>query len=211
MTTKTSNMDKVLNVNFNKSVNQSVKRIAWTSMLTLALILFAAVPATAQISLGVKGGVKLENARMSSDVIDSDNRIGSSFGVVMDVNIPIIGLGVETGAMFTTRSYGDNGRKLHSIDIPVNARYRFSLPLVEKIVAPFAFTGPEVSVRMNMGAWGNAGDGSPIESKTSLSWNVGAGVDLIKHVRVAAAYNISLSKEKMYRDNSWSISAAYMF
>ena len=71
MTTKTSNMDKVLNVNFNKSVNQSVKRIAWTSMLTLALILFAAAPATAQISLGVKGGVKLENARMSSDVIAS--------------------------------------------------------------------------------------------------------------------------------------------
>ncbi len=210
MTTKTSNMDNVLNVNSNNSVKQSVKRMAWTSMLTVALMLIS-IPATAQVHLGVKGGVKLENARMGSDVIDSDNRIGSSLGVVMDVNIPIIGLGVETGAMFTRRSFGDNGRKLHSIDIPVNARYRFSLPLVEKVVAPFAFTGPEVSFRMNMGAWGDTADGSSLKGKTSLSWNIGAGVDLIKHVRVAAAYNISLSKEKIYRDNSWSLTAAYMF
>ena len=131
MTTKTSNMDKVLNVNFNNCVKQSVKRIAWTSMLTLALMLISALPAMAQVHLGVKSGVKLENARMGGDVIDSDNRIGSSLGLVLDVNIPIIGLGVETGAMLTRRSYGDNGHKLHSIDIPVNARYRFSLPLVE--------------------------------------------------------------------------------
>lgn len=211
MTTKTSNMDMVLNVNFNKSVNQSVKRIAWTSILATALILFSALPATAQVTLGLKGGVKLEQGRLGSDVIDSDNRIGQSFGLVLDVNLPVIGLGVETGAMVTRRAYGENRRKLSSIDIPVNARYRFSLPLVEKIVAPFAFTGPEVSLRMDMGAWNNAGDGSPVDSKTSLSWNVGAGVDLIKHVRVAAAYNISLSKEKTYRDNSWSLSAAYMF
>ena len=88
----------------------------------------------------------------------------------------------------------------------MNKKFKISLGVAAAVaVSAIAITPAIVS------AWGNAGDGSPIESKTSLSWNVGAGVDLIKHVRVAAAYNISLSKEKMYRDNSWSLSAAYMF
>jgi len=211
MTTKTSFMDKVLNVNFNNSVKQSVKRIACSSMLALALMFGAALPAAAQVHLGLRGGVKLENARFGGDVIDSDNRIGGTAGLVLDVNLPITGLGLETGAMFTKRSYGDSHHKQQSIDIPLHARYRLSIPVLEKVVAPFAFTGPEVSLRMKMGASSAAGAASTIDSKTSLSWNVGAGVDLIKHVRVAAAYNISFSKEKTYRENSWSLSAAYLF
>lgn len=209
MTTKTSNMDKVQNVNNNKSFQQSVKAIVVRAALAV-MILMVAAPASAQVHLGFKGGLKLEQGRLGGDIIDSDNRIGRSAGLVLDVNLPLTGLGVETGAMLTKRSYGDSHHKQHSIDIPVHARYRLSLPVLEKIVAPYAFTGPEVSVRLNMAAWGDSGN-TLVENKTSLSWNVGAGVDLIKHVRVAAAYNISFSKEKEYRENSWSISAAYMF
>ena len=209
MTTKTSNMDKVLNVNINKSNKQSVMGIARRVMLA-AMILMAVTPAMAQVHLGFKGGLKLEHGRMGGDIIDSDNRIGRTAGLVLDVNLPLTGLGVETGAMLTKRSYGDSHHKMHSIDIPVHARYRLSLPVLEKVVAPYAFTGPEVSVRLNMGAWGTSGD-APLDNKTSLSWNVGAGVDLLKHVRVAEAYNFSFSKEKEYRENSWSLSAAYMF
>ena len=208
MTTKTSNMDKVLNVNNSNSVKQSVKRVA--KMVLLAAVMFTATPAMAQVHLGFKGGLKLQHGRMGGDIIDSDNRIGRSAGLVLDVNLPLTGLGIETGAMLTKRSYGDSHHKQHSIDIPVHARYRLSVPVLEKVVAPYAFTGPEVSVRLNMGAWASNGN-TTVDNKTSLSWNVGAGVDLIKRVRVAAAYNISFAKEREYRENSWSISAAYMF
>lgn len=58
MTTKTSNMEMIQNVNFNKSVKQSVKRLALTSMMALALMLVTATPAAAQVRLGFKGGLQ---------------------------------------------------------------------------------------------------------------------------------------------------------
>ena len=221
MTSKTQNMGNAQNENNNKSNQQSVICAAWMRILAAVILLATAMPAMAQFQFGVMGGVTLDKGSMGSDVMDSGNRIGYCTGVVMDVNIPILGLRVETGMKYTHRDQQIADRhetyKNHYIDIPVHARYRLSVPVVGKIIAPFAFTGPSFSILFK-------GDQPTCKenSKTAMSWDAGAGADLFKHVRLSACYSIGVTKgmkcvdantgnKSRSKDNCWTISAAYMF
>ena len=94
-------------------------------------------------------------------------------------------------------------------------RYRLEVPVEEKVVAPYAFTGPSVSAGVS-----NKMPTRLSDVKMSLAWNVGAGVEMFKHVRVAATYSIQVSKTdvvnngslvKGKKGDSWTISASYMF
>ena len=190
-------------------------------LLTL-LVIACALPLMSQVRLGVRGGVTIGEMRFDRDIIDSDNRVGYTGGLLLDLNIPVIGVGIEASAMYTHRNNrltdDQHVFKRHYIDIPVYARYRLSLPAVEHIVAPIAFTGPCFSVLFNEDAPSNYDN-----SKTFLSWDVGGGVDLFKHLRVTATYGIGISKamsyidqeytgDKVYgKDKHWTLSAAYLF
>ena len=151
-----------------------------------------------------------------------ENRIGYSAGLVLDINIPVVGLGVEASAMYTHRDdrLFDNTHnyKRHYIEIPVYARYRLTLPKVERIVAPYVFTGPNFSILFK--------DDAPTSinnSRTCTSWDVGAGVDMFKHLRLSATYGIGMSKAMQYidreydggvvngKDKHWTLSAAWLF
>lgn len=204
--------------NINSSIMTSLQRV----LLVATLALVTVIPATAQVKMGIRGGLTLNKMKFDREVINSDNRLGYSAGVVLDVNIPVVGIGVEASAMYTYREdklFDDNEYfKRHYIDIPIHARYRLSLPAARKIVAPIVFTGPSFSVLFK--------DDAPTKlenSKTYLSWDVGAGVDLFKHLRLTASYSIGMSKAMEYidreytggkvqgKDNHWTISAAWMF
>lgn len=196
------------------------------TLMTLLLTVFLALPMTAQVRFGVRGGITLGEMRFQDNFIDSDNRIGYTGGLLMDLNIPILGIGAEVSAMYTHRndrlSNNNYNFKRHYIEIPVYLRYQFSLPAVKSIVAPYIFTGPSFSILFNEDA-----PTSYKNSKTYLSLDVGAGVDLFKHLRLSASYDIGLSKAAKYfddrfegvfeggniqgKDNHWTINAAYIF
>ena len=133
----------------------------------------------------------------------------------MDFDLPVQGLGLEAGAKYTKHTYGKPSMEQYSVDVPVHVRYRLEVPVVEKVVAPYAFTGPSVSAGVS-----NKMPTRLSDVKMSLSWNVGAGVEMFKHVRVAATYSIQVSKTDVVNNgslvrgkkgNCWTISAAYMF
>lgn len=198
-----------------------VKSFKLATMVAIIAIT-AALPAAAQVSLGVRGGFTLNKMHFDREVINSDNRIGYSAGLVLDINIPVTGLGVEASAMYTHRDnklHDDNHTyKRHYIEVPVYARYRLAIPAVEKIIAPYVFTGPNFSFLFKDDAPTNIKN-----SKTSTSWDVGLGVDLLKHLRVSATYGIGMSKAMEYidrdytgetvtgKDKHWTVSAAWMF
>ena len=104
------------------------------------------------------------------------------------------------------------------LDIPVYARYRLSLPKVERVFAPLVFTGPCFSILFSENAPTNYKN-----KKTYMSWDVGAGVDLFNRLRLTATYGIGLSKAMQYvgsdydgdkvngKDRYWTLSAAVMF
>lgn len=192
------------------------------NILIALLLLVTAIPAMAQVRFGLRGGITLGEMRFDRDVIDSNNRLGYTAGALLDINIPVVGLGAEVSAMYAHRNDrltdGSTYFKRHYIEIPVYARYRLGLPKLERYFAPYVFTGPSFSVLFSEDKLDNCKN-----SKTYLSWDVGAGFDLFKHLRLSASYDIGISKAMSYidheytggrihgKDRHWTISAALLF
>ena len=192
-------------------------------ILAAAVVLAAvALSAAGQVRVGLRAGLTVNELRLDRDIIGTDNRAGYTGGLVLDVNIPVVGLGIEASAMYTHRrnrlSDESHTYKRHYIDIPVYARYRLSLPGLERVVAPYVFTGPCFSVLFD--------DGSPVDinnSRTYTSWDVGGGADLFRHVRLSLSYGIGLTRAMEIidrehsgtsiqgKDRCWTINLAYLF
>lgn len=191
-------------------------------MLYLLALIVAVLPVGAQVRFGVRGGMTVGELRFERNIIDSDNRMGWCGGLLIDAGIPVVGLGVEASVMYTHRNnrLTDEYRlfKRHYIEIPVYARYRLSLPSVERFFAPLVFTGPNFSILFN-----DNGPSTYDNSKTYLSWDVGAGADLFRHLRLTATYGIGISKAMKYinrdydgevvqgKDRYWTLNAAWLF
>lgn len=190
--------------------------------LILLLTVLLSLPAMAQVRFGVRCGVTLGELRFDRDVINSDNRVGYTGGLLLDFNVPVVGIGAEASVMYTHRKnrLTDGGITFRRqyIDIPVYARYRLTIPSLERQFAPYIFTGPNFSVLFE--------ENTPAtyrNSKTYLSWDVGGGFDLFTHLRLSAAYGIGISKAMEYinseyngdkvhgKDSYWTVSAAWLF
>ena len=188
-------------------------------VLVLAL---AALPAAGQVRVGVRAGLTVNELRLDRELVGTDNRVGYTGGLVLDLNIPVVGLGIEASAMYTHRrnylSDENHTYKRHYIDIPVYARYRLSLPGAGRIVAPYVFTGPCFSILFD--------DDAPLginNSRTYTSWDVGGGADLFRHLRLSLSYGIGITRameiiDREYtgttvdgKDRCWTINLAYFF
>lgn len=194
------------------------KRIVFALMTAMLL----ALPAAAQVRLGLRGGITVGELRFSREIIDSDNRAGFTGGLLVDVGIPVTGLGIEVSAMYTHRNNrltdGQRTFKRHYIDIPVYARYRMGIAGIGHVFAPYIFTGPSFSILFDDSAPGNYDN-----NKTYLSWDVGGGAELFNHWRLSATYGIGISKAMEYidreytgdkvsgKDRYWTLSVAYLF
>ena len=210
MATKTSNKTNVQDVN-----QQSVISGAMMRILVAAFVMMIAMTATAQTRFGIIAGIVIENEMPSEDEKKNNNQVGYTAGAIVDFDLPVQGLGLEAGAKYTKHTYGKPSMEQYSVDVPVHVRYRLEVPVVEKVVAPYAFTGPSVSAGVS-----NKMPTRLSDVKMSLSWNVGAGVEMFKHVRVAATYSIQVSKTdvvnngvlvKGKKGDCLTISASYMF
>lgn len=215
---------------FNESVEAVINafqnrmgKMARVATLMAVMAIVATAPATAQVKFGFKGGITTTEMKDKNSILDSQNHTAYTGGLMLDLNIPKVNLGLEVSALYR---FSQNKKvesrdivsKRHCIDIPVYARYRLAVPGVEHIVAPVVFTGPNISVILS-----DSKLKTPGEEKTKLSWDVGAGVDLFKHVRLTASYGIGMKKamdvigrdydEKPVagKDQCWTVSAAIMF
>jgi hypothetical protein len=204
--------------------------------VALALMTMATIPASAQVKLGVKGGLNVSKMSVSSDVLDADNRAGWFIGPTLKLTVPIVGLSFDVSALYDQKSTkvsdDNNGSKTikqQAIDIPVNVRYGVGLGDAANI---FFFAGPQFA--FNVGdmefKWNST---SSYENtfqlrKSTLSVNVGAGVTLLSHLQLTANYNIACGKTgdatvwntvektsqevvKNGRTNSWQVGVAYFF
>lgn len=192
------------------------------NILFAILLMAVTLPAAAQVRLGVRGGITLGEMRFDREVIDSDNRVGYTGGLLLDINIPVVGIGAEVSAMYAHRSDrltdGETYFKRHYIEIPVYARYRLSIPSMQRFFAPYIFTGPSFSFLFREDTSSDIHN-----SKTYLAWDVGGGVDLFNRLRLSASYDIGISKAMSYinhdynggrihgKDRHWTLNAAILF
>lgn len=204
----------------------------------LFLAIFAVVaafawsaPASAQFfKWGPKLGVNINHLSLNKEAFtDDDNRAGFTGGLMCEFTVPVIGVGVDVSAMYVRRSaqWMENQTVAKSsrdyIDIPLNLKWKVNIPLVNNIIRPFITTGPSFAFLVSKKSFENF-----TNKKCDVAWNFGAGVELLKHVQIAASYGLGMSKAVTGllpggisqtdqanriegKNRYWTVTAAYLF
>lgn len=202
-------------------------------LLIAILALCSTFAANAQIRFGIKAGLNVDKMHLSGnqtvkEMFDIDQNCGFTGGVMMEAMIPAVGLGADISAMYTylnaeNKSALNDGKFAKNfIEIPVNLKYKLTIPVVASIVKPYVFTGPAFAFKL---------DKNTIEDfyqkNCQVTWNLGLGVELFKHVQVGACYGWNINGAGTYvldmagiqvnqtevkaKNNYWTITAAYLF
>ena len=196
----------------------------FSAFMVMALLLIT-IPANAQFKFGVKGGLNISKLSVSKDILKSDNQTGFFIGPMAEFTIPIVGLGVDVAALYNqsgvatvSGSEGEVNSTLKTVEIPINLKWTFGLGSTAGV---YVAAGPQFGF--------NVGDRIFQDiyefKKNNTTFNVGAGVKLIRHLQIGVNYNFGLSRvasiigndefkefagEKI-RNNTWQISLAYHF
>lgn len=195
------------------------------SVFMVMALLLITIPANAQFKFGVKGGLNISKLSVSKDILKSDNQTGFFIGPMAEFTIPIVGLGVDVAALYNqsgvatvSGSEGEVNSTLKTVEIPINLKWTFGLGSTAGV---YVAAGPQFGF--------NVGDRIIQDiyefKKNNTTFNVGAGVKLIRHLQIGVNYNFGLSRvasiigndefkefagEKI-RNNTWQISLAYLF
>lgn len=195
------------------------KTILLLFVVTIAMV---ALPAKAQFSFGVKGGLNISKVHFDREIVSEGNVTGFNIGPMIEFKVPIIGIGFDAALLYSQKGFeiGRESMRTDYLDIPVNLKWKIGIPL-----AKIYFTGgPYVSFRM-------AGDKFwkiPNDLKHSFEAksfgagvNFGAGVELFSHLQVGFNYGLGLTsnysmlvddlKMEGGKDRGWSITAAILF
>lgn len=191
-----------------------MKKVLCTLFVAVCCMAMA-IPAQAQVSFGVKGGLNLSKMDWKVGNLDinnvKENSTGFFIGPMIEATVPIVGLGVDGAVMYSQRGSGD--LKQQGIEVPVNLKYSIG---VGDMAAIFFAAGPDFYFNLK------DVDIAGIDKKDAqVGLNLGAGVKLINHVQIGVNYQFALGnsfdiksltnanvKNKL---NTWQISLAYLF
>lgn len=203
---------------------RSVKSI----ILTLLLVMSASVAhADGLFRFGPKVGLTVNELHFNNSTFDGSNKTGWTAGVMTEFKMPVIGIGADLSLMYVRRNsrfMAENSSDVNAsnnrdyIEIPLNLRYSFSLPVISNVLLPYVAVGPSVSFltsRRNIAY--------DFRNK-SVDWalNFGIGVQLVKHIDISARYGLGLTKAVKAisdyeeagiqgKNRYWTISVAYLF
>lgn len=213
---------------------KTLKKIA---IVVVALLVCAGSADAKILRFGIKGGLNVNKLSLSKDfakdLTSPSNSTGWEAGVVAEANIPIIGLGFDLSLMYarmnnSTQAYyvtnsgiGNevfNGKNVgkNFIMLPINIKYKFNLPAVSQYISPYIFTGPNFLFKLDKEIINS------MKTKTcQVAWNVGLGVELIRHLQIGASYNFGINNIAKHFDNEvtdlnvknnyWMVTAAWLF
>lgn len=199
-----------------------MKRVIYVTMFVSMLFVSAATKA--QIKFGVKGGVNISSVKLNKDIVSSDNITGFHVGPMIEAMIPAMGLGLDAAVLYSQKGIDLNDDNWESmttdyIDVPVNLKWKFGLPVLKGYLA----AGPYVGFRVGGDKlWEMPGSiKNQVKAKSfGAGINLGAGVEIISHLQVGFNYGIGITDNyEVYRQGestnaktrTWSISAAILF
>ena len=195
-----------------------------TGLVSIILMAFIAVPAKSQLKFGVKGGLNISSVHLNSDILKADNVTGFQIGPMIETTIPLIGVGLDAAILYSQKGMdvkSETGTstnvKTDYIDVPVNLKWKFGLPIIKGYLA----AGPYIGFRVGGDKfWEIPGSvvGQVKAKNFSAGLNFGAGVELISHLQVGINYGLGLtdnySAEKYdlnAKNRGWSVTAAILF
>lgn len=190
--------------------------------LMIAVCMGMAMPAQAQLHFGVKGGLNLSKVSFSKNDFKGDNKTGFFIGPMAEFTLPIVGIGIDAAALYSQTEMKVEGMqpgvKLKTFEVPVNLKWSFGLG---SMLGLYVAAGPQFGFNV-----GNKNIQSFELKKSNTSFNVGAGVKLIRHIQLGVNYNFALGhtgvlEETLYgtdrgeiskmKNNNWQVSVAYLF
>ncbi|MDE6339403.1 MAG: PorT family protein [Muribaculaceae bacterium] len=205
-------------------------------LIIVALVaIFACGQANAEFRFGVKAGANFNKLHLGKENISanfaSENRAGFTAGVMTEFTVPIIGIGADLSLMYSHMNNelkegtteGTVGKNF--LEIPLNLKYKFSLPVVSKFVKPMIFTGPTFAFKLDKSVF------NAIKTKTTqVGWNFGIGVEFLNHLQISGGYTLGINNVLKYskyipavggvtdnlnlvklKNNYWTVTAAYLF
>ena len=116
-------------------------------LILLAVMVLIAVPAKSQIKFGIKGGLNISSVHFNKDLVGKDNVTGFNIGPIVEVMAPIMGVGFDADILYSQRGIGvksEKDIKNDYIDVPVNLKWKFGLPIIKGYLA----AGPYVGFRV---------------------------------------------------------------
>lgn len=195
------------------------KKTTWAILVLMALVV---LPAEAQLRFGVKGGVNISSVHFNSDLLDADNVTGFQIGPMIETSILLVGVGVDAAILYSQKGMGIGSEEIKTdyIDVPVNLKWKFGLPIVKAYLA----AGPYVGFRVGGDkVWKVIGE--QIEAKSfSAGLNFGLGVELLSHLQVGFNYGLGLTdnysstalsvlnnEKTTGKNRGWAVTAAILF
>ncbi|MDE5794698.1 MAG: porin family protein [Muribaculaceae bacterium] len=204
------------------------------SLLVALVAIFSFGYASADFRFGVKAGLnfnklnyKIQNWQEATNELKNiDNQTGWMAGVMAEFTIPIVNIGADASILYARQNLTAKEKEYYSnenfIDIPVNLKWKIGLPVVGKFVSPIIYTGPDFLFALNKNTL------KDIQTKTcEVGWNVGIGVELLRHLQIEAGYCFGLNNVMKYtnmvtgdlvnqqdlkaKKNYWTVTAAYLF
>ena len=203
--------------------------------------MFVAMPARAQLKLGVKGGVNLSEIDWKGGYAgNKDNSAGFFIGPMAELTIPVIGLGFDGAVLYSQRGNkyniangtftGSIDAKQQGVEVPINLKYTIglgsALGLYVAAGPDFFFNFKDMKLRA-LGSTPAAPDGLVDSNKAQVGLNVGAGIKLLNHLQIGFNYQIPMGDSfsvksavstvwkdalgKKAETKTWQISAAYIF
>ena len=168
-----------------KTQDDMKKRLTMTILvMTIALAGHAQL-----VKFGLTAGGNINQMKLDKEVINEENFTGFFEGATIDIGLPLPGLSAEGSVLYDRRSVNVLGEDDHIdyIDVPLNAKYSIGLGSLGSI---YGATGPQFSF--------NIGDDNIFNHKYELkssafSWNIGAGIKILKHIQLGYRYNIPIS------------------
>ena len=204
--------------------------------VTLVMLLVAMMTvftAQAQFNIGPRIGLNVDKFHANESIFDGENRCGITAGVQAEFMIPMINFGFDVSVMYThmkselefnpkevgSMVVNKSNESRNFIEIPLNLKYKFGIPVVSSFLKPYVFTGPTAAFRLgDKSIW----HGSIEEKAIQWGWNLGAGLEFINHLQVGFNYTFGMNNiaEKVglnaldgvkLKNNYWTVSAAWLF
>lgn len=195
------------------------------ALVALLAALIMAAPAHAKFRIGPRVGIDVSSLHFNKDLFDKENRVGFTAGLQADITLPL-GFAFDASVMYARRSIEAQSQQYNIkanrdyINVPINIKWRLSLPAVNKVFMPYLYTGPDFAFLASKAGISDAWK----SHKVDVSWNVGVGIELISHLQVSATYGLGMTKlghivgvtssshdDIEGRNNNWTITAAWLF
>ena len=178
-----------------------LKNIIFLALILPALF-FVSTNANAQIKVGIKIGTNLSKASINNRIFSSENRAGFLVGPMMDVKLPILGLGIDIAVQYNCRylqldaadgsGLNSGVPNIHTIDIPMNAKWTIGN---DKILSFYGATGPQISWNIGGQNLKSILNANQYTMRSSMfSWNFGLGATIVKKFRLGYTYNIGIGE-----------------